>query len=380
MEALSSLPGPHDPAARQAFLAPLQLTVVVPVFNERDNVAELVRLLDIALAGIAWEVVFVDDDSPDQTADVVAAMGVQDRRIRHIRRIGRRGLSSACIEGILSSSAPYVAVMDGDLQHDETILPQMIDPLIGDRADLVVGSRYAQGGSVGAWSKDREGMSRFATRISRMVTGAALSDPMSGFFMLRRTAFNAISHDLSGLGFKILLDIVTARPRNLRIVEVPFTFRPRMAGESKLDTMVLWEFLMLLLDKSVGKMVPVRFISFAAVGGLGVLVHFAILTALFRGMSVSFFTAQTVATIFAMVSNYALNNIITYRDRCRRGWRWWTGLASFMAICALGGVANVGAANFLFTDKANWAAAAAMGIMVGAVWNYFVTSLYTWKK
>ena len=380
MPKLSALPAPHPQAINDAVPAPLQLTVVVPVYNERENVAELVRRLHVVLAGIAWEVVFVDDDSPDQTADVVAEMGVKDRRIRHIRRIGRRGLSSACIEGILSSSAPYVAVMDGDLQHDEAILPQMIGRLIADEADLVVGTRYAQGGSVGVWSKDRQGMSKLATRISRIATGTELSDPMSGFFMIRRSSFNAVARDLSGLGFKILLDIVTTKPCNLRISEVPYTFRSRMAGESKLDTMVVWEFLMLLLDKAVGRIVPVRFIAFVAIGGLGLLVHFAILSWFFEGMSVSFLAAESSATIVAMVSNYALNNVITYRDRRRRGWRWWTGLASFMVICSLGGAANVGAANYLFNDNTNWAVAAIMGIMVGAVWNYFVTSIYTWKK
>src|SRR5690349_23079143 len=123
------------------------ISVVVPTFNERDNVAQLCRKLDATLAGIAWEVVFVDDNSPDKTWQVVRELARQDIRVRCIRRIGRRGLSGACIEGILASSGPFAAVMDADLQHDETQLPKMLSLLEGGKAELVVGSRYVEGGS-----------------------------------------------------------------------------------------------------------------------------------------------------------------------------------------------------------------------------------------
>lgn len=358
--------------------APLELTIVVPTFNESANVAALVEKLEKALVGIEWEVVFVDDDSPDQTAEIVSKVAQNNKRVRRILRIGRRGLSSATIEGMLSSSAPFVAVMDGDLQHDENALPEMLKQIRESDADAAVGTRYATGGSFGEWTGERQEMSKFATKLCKMVAGVELSDPMSGFFMLRRTTLLKVVRKLSGIGFKILLDIVTTD--KLKVVEVPFTFRTREAGESKLDSLVIWEFLMLLADKKIGKFIPVRFLSFAAIGGIGVVVHFAILTALFELMKVEFAWSQGAAAIVAMVSNYALNNVITYRDRRKKGWRWVTGLVSFMLVCSLGTFANVGIANYMYAGETNWAVAALLGIIVGAVWNYAVTSIYTWKK
>lgn len=360
--------------------APIELTIVVPTFNESANVAALVEKLEKALVGIEWEVVFVDDDSPDQTAETVSKVAQGNKRVRRILRIGRRGLSSATIEGMLSSSAPFVAVMDGDLQHDETVLPEMLRQVRDTDADAAVGTRYATGGSFGEWTGERQEMSKFATKLCKMVAGVELSDPMSGFFLLRRTSFLKVVRNLSGLGFKILLDIVTTGPEKMKVVEVPFTFRTREAGESKLDSLVIWEFLMLLADKKIGRYVPVRFLSFAAIGGIGVVVHFAILTTLFELMKVEFAWSQGVAAIVAMVSNYALNNVITYRDRRKKGWRWVSGLVSFMLVCSLGAFANVGIANYMYAGETNWALAALLGIIVGAVWNYAVTSIYTWKK
>lgn len=369
-----------DIASRVIPRGPIELTIVVPTFNEAGNVRALVDRLSVALANIEWEVVFVDDDSPDLTAELVSNIAQKNSRVRRIQRVGRRGLSTACIEGIMSSSAPFVAVMDGDLQHDETILPAMLGAVRDGGGDLAVGSRYVQGGSMGQWDEKRQGMSRLATSISRLLTGVELSDPMSGFFLMRREAFNLVVRNLSGLGFKILLDIAATGRGRLKIVETPYTFRERLVGESKLDSQALWEFLMLLLDKKFGRYVPVRFLSFAMIGGSGVVVHFAVLTALLEISKLPFLWSQLSATIAAMISNYALNNIITYRDRRRTGWGWWTGLISFMIACSVGALANIGIANYLYSDRTNWALAAFAGIIAGTVWNYAVTAFYTWKR
>src|SRR5205085_3502957 len=156
-----------------------ELSVVVPTFNERDNVVALFRKLETALAGIAWEVIYVDDNSPDGTWEVLRALAGADSRVRCIRRVGRRGLSGACIEGILASSAPYAAVMDADLQHDETQLPKMLALLQGGAAELVVGSRYIEGGSAASFDRQRAGASAFATEIARRVLRVSIADPMS---------------------------------------------------------------------------------------------------------------------------------------------------------------------------------------------------------
>ncbi len=358
---------------------PLDLSIIVPTYNERPNIRELIARVERAAQGLCWEMIFVDDDSPDGTSDEIRAIAARDRRIRCIRRIGRRGLSSACIEGMLASAAPTMVVMDADLQHDESKIPEMFEALHAQDAQLVIASRYIEGGAVGEWNKTRATMSRIATRISQIVCRQSIGDPMSGFFMVRADTLESCVRRLSGKGFKILLDIVASAPDRLRVAEVPYTFRQRLHGESKLDSLVLWDFGMLLAEKTIGRYVPVRFLAFSIVGGAGVLVHMATLAAL-RLAQVSFVNAQTVATIVAMVFNFWMNNLLTYRDRRLRGIKWLTGLVSFMVACGLGAVANVGIASYLFHSHTQWVLAALAGIAVGAVWNYAITQLYTWGQ
>jgi dolichol-phosphate mannosyltransferase len=293
--------------------APRELTVVVPCFNEAGNVPAMVERLDRALAGIAWEVVFVDDDSPDGTAAVSRRIAASDPRVRCIRRIGRRGLASACIEGALSSSADFVAVIDGDLQHDEALLPRMVALLRDGAADIVIGSRHAEGGDIAeGLSPIRRAVSDLGGALSRAVLPVPVADPMSGFFMLPRPLFEEIAPRLTATGFKILLDLLVSARRKLRVRELPYSFRPREHGESKLDALVLLEFLGLLLDKALGGLVPLRFIAFAAIGAVGVAVHLGVLGMLHRVVSLPFDLSQGLATLVAMTVNFHLNNRITY--------------------------------------------------------------------
>jgi dolichol-phosphate mannosyltransferase len=304
-----------------------------------------------------------------------------DVRVRCLQRIGRRGLSSACIEGMFAASAPILAVMDADLQHDEAVLPRMLAEIEQNSADMVIGTRYAIGGGTDEWNESRKAMSRIATAASRVILSQPVSDPMSGFFMLRRKVLDLIVHGLSGLGFKILLDILaTAKNKPIHIVEVPYCFRNRFAGESKLDETVIWEYGMLLADKTIGRFVPVRFLAFAVIGGLGVFIHMVVLTLILKGLEFGFTAAQSVATGTAMIFNFALNNVLTYRDRQLKGWAWFKGLFSFMAACSVGALSNVGIATYLFENRTQWMIAALAGVLVGAVWNYAVTQLYTWGK
>ena len=355
------------------------LTVVVPTFNERENIGLLCERLSTVLAGIAWEAIFVDDDSPDGTADAVRVLARRDPRIRCLQRVGRRGLSSACIEGILASSAPYVAVMDADLQHDERLLPRMFATLRNEPYDLVVGSRYVAGGGVGDWDANRQRASAAATRLSRLITKTDIADPMSGFFMLRRAVFDDSLRRLSAQGFKILLDLLASASTPPRMKELPFQFGQRQHGESKLDALVMWEFAMLLADKLIGHVVPVRFALFALIGGVGVFFHMGVLWTSLRVFALPFTTAQTIATIVAMTANFFLNNFFTYADKRLRGWRAVRGLISFYLICSLGAVANIGIASYLFAEQERWWIAGIAGIILGSVWNYAVSSVFTWK-
>jgi dolichol-phosphate mannosyltransferase len=363
----------------QAVATP-ELSVVVPTFNERDNVVTLFRKLETALAGRAWEVIYVDDNSPDGTWDVVRALARKDSRVRCIRRIGRRGLSGACIEGILASSAPCAAVIDADLQHDETQLSKMLALLQGGEADLVVGSRYIEGGSADSFDKQRADFSMLATSVAKKLLRVEIADPMSGFFMIRRDRFEQLAPQLSIQGFKILLDIVATARGSLRIKEIPYTFGSRLHGESKLDSMVALDFLGLVLAKLTGDVVSLRFLLFAMVGSLGLLVHLAVLFIALEAFNVPFPEAQACGALMAMTSNFLLNNFLTYRDQRLKGFGILRGLLLFYLVCSVGLIANVGVAFSVYDQEPIWWLAGAAGALMGVVWNYAMSGLFVWRK
>src|ERR1700687_2294744 len=196
---------------------------------------------------------------------------------------------------------------------------------------------------------------------------------MSVFFMMRRSVLEGSAHRLSGLGFKILADVFASFPGPLRFKELPYRFRVRRAGESKRDSVTAWDYVMLLLDKLIGRWIPVRFLAFSIVGAMGVAVHFAVLSFFFQGLHRSFVAGQGIATLCAMTFNYAVNNILTYRDRRLIGARWLRGWASFVLACSIGGLANLSVASTVYGFGRGWFPAAIAGIMVGAVWNYAAT-------
>jgi dolichol-phosphate mannosyltransferase len=299
--------------------------------------------------------------------------------VRVLQRLGRRGLSSAVIEGMLATSAPVLAVIDADLQHDETLLPRLYAAVAGG-ADLAVGTRYGEAGGMGAWDERRQSVSRGATWLARRILKAPLSDPMSGFFAISREALQGSLRQLSGGGFKILLDIVASAPAPLKLVELPYTFRTRQSGESKLGSLVASEYLKLLADKTVGHIVPIRLLMFMIVGGIGVAVHLGILAGLLASGLLAFGYAQAAAVWGAMTFNFTLNNVFTYADRRLRGIRFFTGLLSFYAVCMLGAAANVGVGTYIHGADHSWWLAGIAGALIGAVWNFAASSVLTWRR
>lgn len=358
----------------------VHLTIVVPTYNEKENIIPLIEALDKVLTQDNWEIIFVDDDSPDQTSRIVREISQKDRRVRGIQRLKRRGLSSACIEGILASSSSYVCVMDADRQHDERLLPKMLELLESDNLDIVIGSRYAESGSTGTLAKYRVWVSQAATMASKIVLKYPVKDSMSGFFMMRRSFFEKVMHKLSDKGFKILLDILISSPNAVNFKELPYTMRHRVAGESKLDFMVTWDFFVLIADKLLGRVFPVRFISFITVGLTGVFVHLLVLWLQHQILGSDFILAQTVATFVAMTSNYFLNNYFTYRDRKLAGKKLIQGLFSFYLACSFGAIINIAFSAWLFNLAFPWWLAGALGAVAGAIWNYALTAVITWKK
>jgi len=394
-----------------------KLAIIIPTLNEKENIRLLLNKIEAALnpnfapqnAGqnlasskfskksgvnpdynnisnaksglkdIPWEVIFVDDDSSDDTAEFVRRIGQEDPRVRCLQRIGRRGLASACIEGMLATSAPYLAVMDADLQHDETLLPAMLHALTKEDLDIVIASRYVEEGGVGKWSKKRILISKLATLIGKKILKMDLKDPLSGFFVLKRTFFQSVVYKLTGKGFKILLDLCASSKRKIKFKEIPYEFRKRHSGSSKLDTMVAWEYILLLADKTIGKFIPVRFVMFTLVGCLGALVHLSILGLFFMLLGTSFIASQVIAVLVTMIFNFILDNIFTYRDLKLHGTNFIVGLFLFCLTCSMGAFINIRVAFFIYSNGVVWWFAGLLGAFIGAVWNYSLASTFIWR-
>lgn len=354
-----------------------EISVVVPAYRERENIAPLLSALERAMHGLDWETIIVVDDAGDRTEELVRERAQQDRRVRCLHRIGRRGLASACIEGMLASSAPYLAVMDADLQHDETLLPLLLKVAKQESADVVVASRYMRGGSTGELAGQRVRMSRLASRLSAFLS-RDLTDPMSGFFVVRRTFLERVIRRLYGRGFKILLDLIAAARGDIKVVERPYRMRSRVHGESKLGLRVIAEFFMLLLYHVTGRLLPARFFLFAAVGVTGLGVHLAVLWVAFRVSGSNFLESQLLAIMVAMTSNFFLNNAFTYGDQRLRGRRLWRGLLSFYVACGIGAFINIALAEWLYLKSTTYWAAGLVGAIVAALWNFFTTASFTW--
>ncbi len=359
------------------------LSIISPTYNEADNILKFVNLIESTLGKYNYEIIFVDDNSTDKTHEIIKKISLKKPHVRCIRRIGRRGLSSAVIEGCLSSSSDLLLIMDADLQHDEKKIPLMIKLIEEKKLDLVIASRFLNHKKVLGLSKYRNSLSKFANFLANTISKAKLTDPMSGFFLVKRTVFDQIAPNLSGLGFKILLDIFSSSKNKLEYEEISFTFKKRVYGVSKLDALVLWEYLLLLWQSKFGKIIPARFFSFCLIGGSGVFVHIVALY-FFISFDFSFLYAQTFSTLIAMTSNFFLNNMLTYRDKRKKGLAAVKALFLFYVTCGIGASANIGISNLLYVSNISgisgiWYFSGFVGAIVGSIWNFLMSSLVTWK-
>jgi dolichol-phosphate mannosyltransferase len=356
-----------------------ELTIVVPTFNERQNLVPFMTNLAAALAGIDYEVIVVDDDSPDSTAAAARSLAQHDRRIRVSQRIGRRGLASAAVEGMLAASSPFLLVMDADLQHDERIIPAMLEKIKNESLDVVVATRNAQGGSMGEFSAERVGLSKAGRRLSSMVCRVSISDPMSGFFLVRSEYFHRVVHNLSCIGFKILVDLLASSREPVRVGEVGFCFRNRVYGDSKLDILVGLEYLQLLLHKLTGGTIPVSYLLFGLMGSVGAVCNFLLAALFIYSFDLSFKSAQLAGALITIAINFLLNNHLTFRYARLRGPRLLQGLVIFYVGCSIGLFAQVMVANGLRAGGMNWPAATLAGVVIGSVWNYATGYLFVWQ-
>jgi dolichol-phosphate mannosyltransferase len=355
------------------------LSIIVPTYKESKNVPILFERIAASLGEAPWEMVVVDDDSPDGTADVAFALAATDNRLRCLRRVNRSGLAGAVIEGWMSSSADFVAVIDGDLQHDESILLAMYQTLAKGSGNLVIGTRLRDT-SKGTLSPARQRLSDLGAWFFRRIAGVTVTDPMSGFFMMRREIVSRLAPRLSPDGFKILVDVILSAGGGLSIVEVPYTFRKRQAGESKLTPLVGIDFLGLVVHHATAGALPTRFVLFAMIGAVGLVVHVLALSAVLHwSRMMTFDSGQLFATVVAMASNFILNNEITYRSYRYRGLGMIAGFAGFALGCSVGAIANIDVASWLYKDNQTWWVAGLAGALLSVVWNYAVSTNLIWR-
>lgn len=390
---------PHSTAGNRRFgerrRAP-QLSVITPTFNEVDNVVPLLDKLEAALVDLSHEILVVDDDSPDRTWEVAEEYAATHPSVRVLRRFSDHGLSSAVMAGMEASTGKVIAVIDADMQHDERVLPDMVAVLESGDADLVVGTRAADGGSYGEWSAFRRVVSWVAAMIARVFLRVSTTDPMSGFFAISRDAYRTAAPAVNAQGFKILLEFIGRNP-GLRVAEVGYEFRNRVAGETKLSPSIIRSYLLAVFELRFGRQVKGQFFLYCLVGASGVMINLAVfsLFELLDAGSIDVGFARPlrwslIAGIAAsVVTNFVLNNYFTFWERRYRRHHLVQGFALFALVSGLGVIVHV--AVFQFLQENGWGNDVfgegptrlihdGVGFVVALVSNYFLNVNYIWRR
>lgn len=358
-----------------------KLTVVIPTFNEAGNISIIVEKIEATLLSKDFEVLFVDDNSDDGTIEAIKMLESKKSNVSMLLRVGRRGLAGACIEGILASKSDLIAVMDCDLQHDEKKLSEMLSRFNSNpNLDLIVGSRHFDEGKVTTGlSTIRQIGSRLAIWSTQKSLGIKTKDPMSGFFMVRKLSVMPIINNLQHNGFKILADMIASSKGKWEIQEIDYEFKSRQSGKSKMDFRVVFELLGLILSHLSFGLLSIRFILFGIVGFSGIFVQLLSTFVLYSILDFPFLQSHIASIGIAMTSNFSLNNLLTYKDRSLLGKNYLKGLLSFYLICSAGALANVAIADFIFKNIGLWVLASVTGSLLGAIWNFVFSSIFTWK-
>lgn len=356
-----------------------EISIIIPTYNEVKNIPILIALLREHLHGLSWQAIIVDDDSPDGTYQIAKEISEKDKRISCIRRINERGLSSACIEGMTASKAKYLAVIDADLQHPVETLPKMLTEIKDMRADILVGTRYKYGQISSDWPFHRRIISKVATNLSKLILSKkTVTDPMSGYFLITKELFEQVRPKLSGVGFKILFDILTVAPSSVKISEYPIKFGIREHGESKLNSLVAWQFFMSIAQRMTLGAISISALSYFSVGTLGVLLHFIIFYFLFILLRIPFEISQFFSSAFSMLGNFLLNNTLTFRPIVLVRQKF-TGYFKYATICLLGACLNTFIAAQCFTIGVQPYLSAGIGILAVAFWNYLLSKKIVWR-
>jgi len=358
------------------------LTVVLPAYKERQNIEYVIGQLTLADAShqIA-RVIYVDDDSPDDSAEYIKRLPTGSIPVDCIHRIGRQGLSSAVVEGVMLADTKYVAVMDADGQHKASDLMAMLDLLIRQNLDCVVGSRFKTNKVIDSHVGMRHWISQRGNQLSNFVLKRELTDPLTGFFVFKRSLFLEVVREMRPTGFKILIEFLyRLRNHQIRLEEYAIAFATRYDGESKLDSKVILDFADQILGFATKGFLPDKFLGFILVGMSGLAVHFVTLYLFLFQFNLSFNPAQSIATLMAMTSNFSMNNAFTFRRNRLTGLQWLKGLFYFILVCSVGAFANVGAAAFMNNHGQVWWLSAMLGVIVGTVFNFSMARFFVWKN
>lgn len=362
-------------------MSDIEISVILPTFNESINVPIVVdRIAEVLAPLCRFEILVVDDNSPDGTWAVAEKLSLDRPWLRSVRRMHNKGLSPAVVDGFSIAKGNYLVVMDADLQHDEQALTKFFTAF-KQGAKLVVGSRKVDGGGVQDWNAARKFVSWFATRLAHMVLPLQVTDPMSGFFGISRAVHEAITPQVNPKGFKILLEYL-ARTKASSVQEVGYTFRGRQHGESKLSNDVIYDYLEALWGLSrFSELISWRFLNYALVGSVGLVVNVLSLWALNHFTRLAVSHSVMLAVEASILSNFFLNNSVTFRKhRFKGAARLLRGLLTFNAICVTGALINHALALSLRQNElSNIYFATMVGYGVATFWNYIVNSHVCWK-
>ena len=357
---------------------PSQITIIVPTYNERENIAPLVKRIHASLKSFDYEILFVDDDSPDGTAAAVESM-ISDYSLRLIVRTQEKGLASAVIRGIGEARGEIVGAINADLQHPPEVLKRMVESLERG-ADLAVASRYVKGGGCKDWALFRRIVSRATTALTHLLVppSRVVKDPLSGCYMFRKSVTTDIP--LKAAGFKILLEILM-KGRYRDPVEIPYIFVPRREGHSKLGLLQSLQFLAQIVKFALSARGYARFLKFCAVGALGTLINTGILWLLTERFGLYYLLSSVFSIETAIISNFLLNDRFTFADRRRTAPSpFWIRMLKYNLISLSGLVINIGVL-WLLTSAAGvyYLLSNLAGIAAATLWRFTINSRWTWK-
>ena len=355
-----------------------EFSLVVPTYCESQNIAILVEKVHQSLSSYSYELVVVDDNSPDGTSEIANSLS-QQYPVRVITRRNERGLASAVVEGFKQARGDILGVIDADLQHPPEVIPELLETVMSG-ADVVIASRYVEGGGSEGWSASRKIISKGSKLLAQVLLPAArgIKDPLSGFFLLRKEVIDGV--ELSPTGYKILLEVLV-KGKATEVAEVPYIFKVRERGTSNLTSGEGIRYLKHLTRLTGLQAGAMRFLKFSLVGLSGVLVNEGLLWLLTENLGLYYLLSAAIAVETAIITNFILNDIWTFRDRRTSGNRSLLGRGLKFNLVSLGGLGINIAILWTVTEVVgiSYLISNLIGIAGATLWNYTINTLWTWR-